>query len=105
MNEYRIHLNERKNPGQYVFKKSILPEIMLAFLLSLQQVVFVVFVHVDTAYSSSSHKKCLLFQKMLDLLQSTERHSDLFTVTPLKSLIFLTTAAPSSVPTAKNPEV
>ena len=43
--------------------------------------------HVNTTFSSFSHKKCLFFQKMLGLLQSIERHSVLVTVTPLKSLI------------------
>jgi len=60
---------------------------MLFFVFSLQHVVCVVFMMSTQLSSLLRIRSAYCFKKMLGLLQSTERHSFLVTVTPLTSLI------------------
>ena len=54
-------------------KKPMPAEIWVIFMLSLQQMLCVVPMHVNKTFSSFSHRKCTLFQKFI-LLESPERH-------------------------------
>jgi hypothetical protein len=48
-------------------------EIWVIFMLSLQQTLCVVPMHVNKTFSSFSHRKCALYQKFI-LLESPDRH-------------------------------
>jgi len=54
-------------------KKPMPAEVWVIFMLSLQQMLCVVPMHVNKTFSSFSHRKCALFQKFI-LLESPDRH-------------------------------
>jgi hypothetical protein len=53
---------------QYV-QRPVPSDIWIIFVLSLQQTLHVVSTHFNTTFSSSSHKKCVLFQKFRVLVE------------------------------------
>jgi hypothetical protein len=64
-------------------QKPVTAEVWVIFILSLQQMLYVVSVHIGTTYNSSGHEKCILFQKFPVLFESPNRHSLLIAATPL----------------------
>jgi hypothetical protein len=55
----------------------------MILILSLEQMLYVVSMHVSTTCNSSGYEKCILFKKFLVLLKSPDRHSLLIVATPL----------------------
>jgi hypothetical protein len=62
-----------KVPVNKYKKKPIPAEVWMIFMLSLQQMLCVVPMHVNKTFSSFSYRKCALFQKFI-LLESPHRH-------------------------------
>jgi hypothetical protein len=79
-------------------QKPMTAEIWVIFMLSLQHMFYVVPMHVNTTFNSSSHKKCTP-KKFLVLLKSPNRHSLLIAVTPLSHWSGLNTPKSSGVST------
>jgi len=50
-------------PIDICLKKTVTTEMWVTFALSLQKTLYVVAMHVNITFSSSSHKKCVLYKK------------------------------------------
>jgi hypothetical protein len=72
-----------KKPQSTSVEETVAAEIWVPFVLSLQQMLCVVSTHVNTTFSSSSHKKCVPYQKFLISLESPDKNSQLVAVAPL----------------------
>jgi hypothetical protein len=60
-------------------------EIRVIFVLSLQLVLCVVPMHLNTTFDSWSHGSTYFLKKFLVLLESSDRHYLLFAVTPVSN--------------------
>jgi hypothetical protein len=76
----------KKSQSAYV-QRPMLAEVWVVFALSAEQMLCEVPMHVDTTFSPYSHKKCVLLQTFLALLETSDRYFLLVAVTgPRRSL-------------------